>query len=187
MLLEIWLTSLIDFITKKGTNEKIQWLLRRWFFTVLRIRVSQNKYLLLLLFSINTIMDLWPLFLFWFAPPNSTVSYISSLLHDLQLLGLILMSALRSLGHREVRKHGQGPTGEKNHAGLWFQSLCLPHTPCSSLWMCSPHVEQVNTSSLFWNPSLATLGIKRVLHNKPSLKFLYGNFPALVLWYLDVY
>lgn len=70
MLLEIWLTSLIDFITKKGTNEKIQWLLRRWFFTVLRIRVSQNKYLLLLLFSINTIMDLWPLFLFWFAPPQ---------------------------------------------------------------------------------------------------------------------
>lgn len=69
MLLEIWLTSLIDFRTKKGKNEKIQWLLRRWFFTVLRICVSQNKYRLLLLFSINTIMDLWPLFLFWFTPP----------------------------------------------------------------------------------------------------------------------
>lgn len=181
MLLEIWLTSLIDFRTKKGKNEKIQWLLRRWFFTVLRICVSQNKYHLLLLFSINTIMDLWPLFLFWFTPPpNSTVSCISSLLHDLQLLGLILMSALRSLGHREVRKHGQGPTGEKNHAGLWFQSLCLPHMPCSSsLWMCSPRVEQVNTSSLFWNPSLATLGIKRVLHNKPSSQIFIWKLPSV--------
>lgn len=121
-----------------------------------------------------------PLFVLIYPPPNSTVSYISSLLHDLQLLGLILMSALRSLGHREVRKHGQGPTGEKNHAGLWFQSLCLPHMPCSSsLWMCSPRVEQVNTSSLFWNPSLATLGIKRVLHNKPSSQIFIWKLPSV--------
>lgn len=42
-------TSLIDFRTKKGKNEKIQWLLRRWFFTVLTICISQNKHLLLLL------------------------------------------------------------------------------------------------------------------------------------------
>ena len=73
-------------------------------------------------------MDVCPPFLFLVSLKKcSSVSYISSPLGDLQLLGVILMSPLRNLRHSEVRKHGQGPTGEKQTQGsLVRQSVIAP-------------------------------------------------------------
>lgn len=75
-------------------------------------------------------MDVCPPFLFLVSLKKcSSVSYISSPLGDLQLLGLILMSPLRNLRHSEVRKHGQGPTGEKQtQVSLVPQSVLAPYS-----------------------------------------------------------
>lgn len=131
----------------------------------------------MLLFSINTIMDLCPLFLFWVSlNKNVLVSLsISSLLNDLQLLGLILMSALRNLWHREVRKHGQGPTGEKQTQVLLVSKPALaPYSCFSSLWIHSHFLEQVNTSILAWNCSLLRLGFgDQVDPQKPGSSRFY--------------
>ena len=118
-------TSLIDFRTKKGKNEKIQWLLRRWFFTVLIICISPNIFYCYYNKYNNGFMT--P-FLFWVSPKkHSTVSCISFLLHDLHLLGLILMSALRSRAQRGQETRSRSHRGKKSRRSLVPKPVLAPY------------------------------------------------------------